>query len=137
MLPNAEMLLFTAVMVSFLAALIGLTAVLSIARQLRIRLARRTSKTLELAPLPTLGPVTILVEEDTQPTLPVMDLAPTKPSDAVLERMRAALRAAKAGSVTLAVEPESGPTQQQRAVQRLIEYLKEESTKSPAPVGPV
>lgn len=124
---NTEMLLLTTWMVSFLGLLVGLTALLSLARQVRTRLPRRA---LDVADEP-------IVEEITLPRWSVEETKPTVPSDTALEKLRQAVRANASDPVTLAIEPESGPTRQQRTVQRLIEYLKEESTKAPAPVSPV
>jgi hypothetical protein len=45
------------------------------------------------------------------------------------------LRGAVSNPVTLSIEPEAGPSQQQRTVQRLIAYLKEESTKAATPAS--
>lgn len=100
---------------------------LSLARQVRARLPHR-AVSVALEPL---------VEEVTLPHWSVNDTRPTVPSDAALEKLRQAVQANAADPVTLSIEPESGPTRQQRTVQRLIEYLKEESAKAPAPVSTV
>jgi hypothetical protein len=123
----AEMLLLTTWLVSFLAVLVGLTALLSIARQVRTRLPRRAVIIAVESP----------VEDVTLPHWAVEETKPTVPSDAALEKLRKAVQANAADPVTLSIEPESGPTLQQRTVQRLIEYLKEESAKAPASVSPV
>jgi hypothetical protein len=110
-------------MVSFLAMLLGLTALLSIARQVRLRLAHYAAQPVANA------------ADDTLPAPQFADAAPTKPSAVMLEQVRTAVRDAASDPVTLVIEPDSGPTRQQRTVQRLIEYLKEESAA--APVSPV
>ena len=121
------MLLLTIWLVSFLALLVGLTALLSLARQVRTRLPRRA----------VIIEVESAIEDVTLPHWAAEDTKPAVPSDAALEKLRQAVRANAADPVTLSIEPESGPTRQQRTVQRLIEFLKEESAKAPAPVSPV
>lgn len=134
MTTQDELLLLSLGMVSFLAVLLGLTAFLSIARQVRLWLGYRQAFTSpsHLAPV---------VNDDTHPSLLVVpalvveDASPTRPSEATRRELRAMLRGAIANPVTLSIEPEAGPTQQQRTVQRLIEYLKEESAKVPTPAS--
>lgn len=136
MTTQHELFLLAVGMVNFLAMLLGLTAFLSIARQLRIRLTRPSAAGPGL-------PVTASMREDDNlpsllvvPALHVLDAAPTKPSDAALEQFRAAMRESSSEPLTLSIVPDVGPTRQQRAVQRLIDYLKEESSKATAPVSP-
>lgn len=122
---NAELFLLTIGLVGFLVVLIGLTALLSIARQVRIQLMTHTVIT--SASIAATG-------EDTLPASPLLGAAPAAPAP---EKLRQAVRAAASDPVTLSIEPESGPTRQQRAVQRLIDRLKEESARAAAPVSPV
>jgi hypothetical protein len=127
MILNTELLFLTTGIVSFLTALVGLTALLSIARQVRTRLPRRAVST----------GVEPIVEDVTLPHWSVDETKPTVSPETGMEKLRLAVQANATAPVTLAIEPENGPTRQQRTVQRLIEYLKEESTKTPAPVSPV
>ncbi len=131
MTAQEELFLFAIGMVNFLALLLGLTTLLSIARQVRIRLSRQF--------VPTSAPSAEMAaaEDDTVPALGLVDSAPTKPSSTALEELRSTMRTASSEPVTFFIEPDAGPTHQQRTIQRLIEYLKEESSKTAAPVSPV
>jgi hypothetical protein len=124
-----ELALLAIGMVTFLAALLALTVFLSFARKLRIRLSRR------LMPAPSSEISTW--SDDTVPAFRWADPAPTKPSTGTLEEYRSFMRNASSEPVTLFIEPDAGPTRQQRTVQRLIDYLKEESSKTAAPASPV
>ena len=127
-------MLLALTMVSFLAVLLGLTAFLSIARQVRLWLGYRLASA-------SPSHVARVLNDDTHPSLLVVpalvveDAAPTRPSEATRRELRAMLRGAISNPVTLSIEPEAGPSQQQRTVQRLIEYLKEESAKAPSPAS--
>jgi hypothetical protein len=129
-----ELFLLAVGMVNFLVVLLGLTAFLSIARQVRLWMGYRPSSATE-------SPIPRVVNDDTHPSLPVVpamlvkDAEPTRPSEATRRELRAMLRGAVSNPVTLSIEPEAGPSQQQRTVQRLIAYLKEESTKAATPAS--
>lgn len=98
---DAELFLLTIAFVSFLAVLIGLTALLSIARQVRIqRMAHTVSTSVSIA----------VAERDTPPAPPIVP---------ALEKPRQAMPVSASDAATLPIELESGPTHQQRPVQRL------------------
>lgn len=124
-----ELYLLAIGMVNFLAVLLGLTALLSIARKVRVRLSRRFA--------PALSSVIPGGGDDTVPAFRWADPAPTKPSHGTLEEYRSRIQNASSDPVSFFIEPDPGPTRQQRTVQRLIDYLKEESTKTAAPASPV
>ena len=110
MIPvRVELFLLAAGLSVFLLSLLWLTALLSIARQLRLRLLGRSR---EIGAVPAMSP------RAEAPTIPTMSAS-----------LRLALREAAPGDATLLIEPGSGPSAQQRTVQRLIAYLQEESAK--------
>jgi hypothetical protein len=124
---HEELSLLAIGMVNFLAVLLGLTALLSIARKLRVRLSRRHAS-VPSSGIPAWG-------DDTVPAFRWVDLAPTKPSNGTFEEYRSRIKNAGSDPVTFVIEPDTGPTRQQRTVQRLIDYLKEESSKTAAPAS--
>jgi hypothetical protein len=114
-------MLISAIAIAFLASLIALIGVMSLLRQWRMRQQQVSQAAAELAK-------PALVE--TVPPPP----APITPPDTITKPIQLPIPEAyrlpaQDGEVVISIEPDSGPTRDQRNVQRLIEFLKTEMSK--------
>jgi hypothetical protein len=138
-MDNAETMLITTVVITLLASLLFLIAIISMLRQWRnYRYQHRLN--LQLAQQPVL-PIPVVIPALTPqttpiviPSTPTLTSVPKPQMPHVPENYRLSRHNSTPDQVILSIEPQDGPTRDQLNVQKLIDFLKQEIAK-PAPVG--
>jgi hypothetical protein len=132
-MAGAQVQLIISVAVAFVAALFGVVALLSLLRRLRDR--PRQSVAEIFSPLSDeTRPMSAI--EDTQQFAPlaahIIEPAPAVKRVPLPDRVRLPVQPGTPDQVVLSIEPNEGPTRDQRNVQKLIEFLKQETAEADA-----
>ncbi|NWG18566.1 MAG: hypothetical protein HXY41_18240 [Chloroflexi bacterium] len=123
-MSDAAATLIIAAMALFVAAIVGLIALASILRQRRNHMADRARAALQ--------PIPIITAAAPQPSPRPTPKPSPRVSTPLPDYQRLPLQNGSPDQVVMFIEPVEGPTREQINVQKLIDFLKQETIKSNA-----
>jgi ABC-type phosphate/phosphonate transport system substrate-binding protein len=124
-------LLVAGVTVTFLGMVVTIVPVVSYLRQRKAEKEAADYETRLTVSSPQPDPVVVV------PALPPVEPTPKFAFPTMPEMYRLPIREGAPDQIVIMIEPNPGPTVQQRNVQRLIDYLKEEAGRSHGIQSPV